>query len=281
MSATVANVEQAKAWDGPEGDDWANEWERYDAATADHHARLFEVLDLSVDDRVLDIGCGNGLTTRDAARAATAGRAHGIDLSTRMLERARELSEREGLSNTTFEKGDAQVHPFDAEAFDVAMSKFTAMFFSDQTAAFANIGRALRPGGRLVVMSWSGPEHNEWLAATSAALAAGRELQGPPIGAPGPFGMADQDQVLARLTDAGYADIEIEEHIAPFWFGADSDDAYAFFQRTGVFRGFTQGLDVDQLHQVHTDLRATMDAHDTGDGVYFESAGVLVAARKA
>jgi SAM-dependent methyltransferase len=280
MNATVVNVEQARAWDGDEGDDWADEWERYDAATITHHKHLFEVLDFAVADRVLDIGCGTGLSTRDAARRASEGRAHGLDLSARMLDRARELSAIEGVQNVSFEQGDAQAHGFEPASYDIAIGKFVAMFFSDPTAAFANIGSSLRPGGRLALMSWSGPENNEWLTAALAALAAGRDLSGPPVGKPGPFGLADPDLVRSWLTDAGFTDIDCHPHHAPFRFGDDGDDGYRFFQRGGVFRGFTQGLDDEQLAQVHHDLRATMHAHDTGDGVYFESAVWVVTASR-
>lgn len=281
MATSIVNVEQARAWDGDEGDDWATEWERYDAATLRHHELLLGVADLAADARVLDVGCGTGLSTCDAARRAVAGHAHGVDLSARMLDRARELSEREGVTNVSYEQGDAQVHAFEPAAYDVALGKFVAMFFSDPTAAFANIGSALRPGGQLVLASWSGPDHNEWLTAAFAALDAGRGLSGPPVGRPGPFGMADPDLVRGWLTDAGFTAIEQAEHRAPFRFGDDGDDAYQFFTRGGVFRGFTQGLDDDQLDQVHADLLGTMQAHDTGDGVWFDSAVWLVSARRA
>src|SRR5690606_37896241 len=103
---------------------------------------------------------------------------------------------------------------------------------------------------------WSGPEHNEWLTAMLGALSAGRALSGPPVGRPGPFGMADPDLVRAWLSQAGFTRIAEEEHRAPFRFGADGEDAYRFFARGGVFRGFTQGLDDAQLERVRADLRA-------------------------
>ena len=87
---------------------------------------------------MLDIGCGTGLTTRDAARAAAPGHVVGIDVSERMLERARQLTSAERLANARYERGDAQVHRFDRARFDVAISRFGTMFFADPVAAFAN-----------------------------------------------------------------------------------------------------------------------------------------------
>jgi SAM-dependent methyltransferase len=101
-------------WDGDEGDDWARDWQRYDRAVAAYHAALVERARFARNDAVLDVGCGNGETTRAAARAASDGSALGVDLSTKMLERARELAANEGLTNARFERADAQVHDFGA-----------------------------------------------------------------------------------------------------------------------------------------------------------------------
>ena len=95
-------------------------------------------------DRVLDIGCGAGQTTRDAARAASSGSVLGVDISEQMLERARRLTLEAGLRNITYELGDAQVHRFQPAYFDVLISRFGTMFFADLVAAFANLAHASR-----------------------------------------------------------------------------------------------------------------------------------------
>ena len=61
----------------------------YDAELTRYNVRLREAAGVRPDDRVLDIGCGTGLTTREAARSATSGSALGVDLSPQMLDRAR------------------------------------------------------------------------------------------------------------------------------------------------------------------------------------------------
>ena len=83
---------------------------------------------------------------REAARAAAPGRVVGVDVSERMLERARQVTAAERLDNVRYEPGDAQVHRFDPSRFDVAISRFGVMFFADPGAAFANVAAALRPG---------------------------------------------------------------------------------------------------------------------------------------
>ena len=136
---------------------------------------------------MLDIGCGTGRSTLEAARLASDGSVLGIDLSSQMLACAAERAAAEGVSNVTFVQGDAQVHPFEPGAADVAISHYGAMFFGDPVAAFTNIARGLRPGGRLALLAWRELERNEWLTTVRGALALGRELPHPPAGRPDPL----------------------------------------------------------------------------------------------
>src|SRR4051794_6467137 len=101
----VANVEQAAAWDGEDGADWTEQEERYNASTRRHGLRLLEAADILADDRVLDIGCGCGESTRAAAHIAHQGTALGVDLSSRMITRARDRSLAAGITNARFEQG--------------------------------------------------------------------------------------------------------------------------------------------------------------------------------
>jgi ubiquinone/menaquinone biosynthesis C-methylase UbiE len=139
------NAGQLRAWDGDEGGYWADNAEYFDRSVAVYHERLMTTAAVGERDRVLDVGCGTGQTTRDAARAASAGSALGIDLSSRMLDLARRRATEEGLTNASFAQADAQIHPFEPGGYDVAISRTAAMFFGDHVAAFTNIGRALRP----------------------------------------------------------------------------------------------------------------------------------------
>jgi SAM-dependent methyltransferase len=280
LTMTIANVDMAAAWDGDEGTDWARDWERYDLGVRSHHLRLMEAAAISRGEHVLDVGCGNGQTTRDAARSAAEGSALGVDLSSGMIARARELARREKLTNVTFEIADAQVHPFEPVSYDIAISRFGAMFFGDPVAAFTNIARGLRPGGRLVLMSWQRLENNEWLVAIRRALAVGRDLPAPPVGAPGPFGLADPDGASTVLTAAGFEQVDCQGVEGPFFAGADPDDAVAFLGRGGVVRGLLQGLEPSDRERALDAFRATMASHESEAGVRFDSASWLISARR-
>jgi SAM-dependent methyltransferase len=275
----IANANQAEAWNGREGEHWAEHADRYDRTTRRHAERLLEAGSIGPSNVVLDIGCGTGKTTRDAARLATRGSALGVDLSAVMLEHAREQSRAEGVGNVAFVQADVQVHAFDEHAFDVAISSFGAMFFGDPVAAFVNIGRALRPGGRLALLAWRELARNEWLTALRSAVAVGRQLPEPPPGAPSPFAFADPDRVRPILTAAGFDNIDFQPIDDPIDFGSDADDAYAFMQTLGIVEGLIQDLDDARRAQALAELHETVAAHAGPDGVLFGTSAWLITAR--
>lgn len=277
---TIANVEMAQAWDGEEGERWAQHADRYEATGRRYRQRLLEAASVSDDHRVLDIGCGAGRSTRDAARLASAGSALGVDLSSRMLELARQRSLQEGLTNVSFLQADAQVHPFEPGGFDLAISSFGAMFFADPVAAFANIGQGMRPGARLAVLAWREMARNEWLAALWGALAAGRVLPEPAAGVPGPFGLAVADDVRGILGRAGFHDVELEAVDEQLELGADVDDAFGFVRTLGIVKGLTEGLDEKTTASALEEVRALLAAHQTAEGVVFGSSSWLITARR-
>jgi SAM-dependent methyltransferase len=276
---TIANQEMAAAWDGHEGDVWTEHAERYDLTGKRIWKAFLDRRPISERDRILDIGCGTGRSTLDAARLAPAGHALGVDLSARMLERARERSAAEGIANVRFVQADAQVHPFD-DTFDVAISSFGAMFFADPDAAFGNIGGALRPGGRLAILAWQELARNEWLTVLREALALGRDLPQPPPSAPGPFGLADPDHVRRVLDAAGFEDIHLEPIEEPVNLGADADDAFSFVLTFGIVEGLTQDLDAASRARALEQVHRALEAHDTGDGVLLGSSAWLITAQR-
>lgn len=272
------NEGQAEAWDGSEGEVWAKYPRFFDESVRRHQAAMMAAANIASTDRVLDVGCGNGESTRAAARAAAAGSAVGIDLSSKMIDRARELAAAEGLANTTFVHADAQVYPFDAESFDVVVSRTSAMFFADQVGAFTNIGRAMTRGGRLVLVSWQGPDRNEWLRSFVEALTLGAGLAPPPPGTPTPFAHADPERTTEVLTEAGFRDVEIEGLELPMYFGADADEGYAVLSELLAWMiGDRTGAD---RKKALDNLRATLAAHETTDGVAYGSAAWLITARR-
>ncbi|MBO1331176.1 class I SAM-dependent methyltransferase [Streptomyces sp. VRA16 Mangrove soil] len=146
---STVNHRQAHAWNGPLGRHWADHHRRFDTMLGEADEALFAAAAIGPGDRVLDIGCGAGATTRAAALLAAPGHAVGVDISAPLVDRARARTAQEGVPNAAYQLGDVQAHPFPPGVFDVAISRGGVMFFEDHVTAFANVARALRPRGRL------------------------------------------------------------------------------------------------------------------------------------
>ena len=273
----IANVEMAKAWDGEEGDDWTVYADRFDACGRAVWEQFLARVRIEPADAVLDIGCGTGQSTRDVARQATS--AFGVDLGSSMLELARKRAADEGLTNVEFAQGDAQVYPLASTTYDLAISRFGAMFFADPVAAFTNIRGAVRDGGGMALLAWQPFERNEWIRTFFDVLSCGRDLAPPPPGVSGPFGLADPDGVRSVLGAAGFNGVELIALEEPQWLGANADDAWAFVSKMGIVRGLTGALDTDTKEDALDRLRAAVAAHEGPNGVEIGAAQWLITAR--
>jgi ubiquinone/menaquinone biosynthesis C-methylase UbiE len=234
----------------------------FDAEVRPHNERFRAAAAITRGEDVLDVGCGTGESTREAALASGTGKVLGIDVSAAAIARARELG------GAAFEVADAQAHPFPAAGFDVVLSRFGAMFFTDPPAAFANLARALRPGGRLVLLVWQERARNEWYAVLHDAVAPGTTP--PPAGSHFSLGNAERTQTL--LQDAGFTGVTFTDVDAPVCYGPDSATATEF----------ALGLkDVQELagtEHAADRLREAFAAHETSDGVFLGSRAWIVTA---
>jgi|GEM_PF-4041776 len=136
--------------------------------------------------------------------------------------------------------------------------------------------QALRPGGRLVQLVWQVPTVNPWFLDFTNALAAGRTLPTPPVDAPAPFSLSDPQRMDQLLVKSGFSTARFEALYAPMHFGADADQAYGFV--AGMLDWMLDGLDDTSRARALSDLRMTIRAHETGDGVLYPSATWLVTA---
>lgn len=271
------NLNQAAAWNGPEGEVWATHAAYYDRTVRDYHRRLLDAASLRADEAVLDVGCGTGEVTCAAAELCSRGSVTGIDLSAAMVEVARGAAVERGLTNVSVVHGDAQLHSFRPAAYDVALSRFGSMFFGDQIAAFANIRRALRDSGRVLLMSWRSAADNEWFREITGALSLGRDLPQPPPAAPSPFRHADPDEVAAILGAAGFSGADIAPVDVPMHFGRTADEAYE--RMVDLLGWLLEQHDPDDREKARERLRTLMHEHAAGSGVSFGSAAWLIGAR--
>ncbi|MCW3839095.1 methyltransferase domain-containing protein [Micromonospora yasonensis] len=275
----IVNVEQAEAWNGPEGRHWADHAAQWDAVSAELNEALLTAAGINPDDRVLDLGCGNGQTTRLAARRARDGSATGVDLSGPMLQAARTHAAGEGLTNVRFEQGDVQVYRFPPGEFDVALSRGGLTFFADPAAAFTNIAHALRPGGRLAFTCARAVGDQQWFTVFMTALA-GRVPRSDPRATyePGMFSLADPQRIDELLTAAGFRDITITGLDPAMTYGHDAADAAQLVLGSGPARALLENGDRKAATRARIALTTALGNYEQPDGVQLKGAFWLVTA---
>ncbi|MCX4458041.1 class I SAM-dependent methyltransferase [Streptomyces sp. NBC_01340] len=267
----IANFDQARAWNGAVGNHWASHRERYDTLVSGLNAALFDAAAITAGERVLDVGCGAGATTRIAGRLAAHGHAVGVDISAPLLDLARATTTVEGVTNVAYEFADAQTHPFPPAGYDVLISRGGVMFFADHVAAFRNLARSLRPGGRLafVCPQPAGPEGEE-----SRALS----LFGQLLDEPDAATVAVQ-AAMASLSDParirevlhGWDDVTVAAVAAETTWGRDAADAVGFVLSR------TPGRTADAATRAA--LEDTLRPYETDRGVRLRAAVWLVTAK--
>jgi SAM-dependent methyltransferase len=273
------NVEWNTRWDGEEGEHWVIEAERYDRMNAAFGDAMLDAADLRRSERVMDVGCGNGATTLEAARrVGPRGTVVGLDPSGPMLAVAKERAAQ--LDNVEFIRADAQVHDFSGGNFDVLVSRFGLMFFVDPYAAFANMARALHSGGRMVFVAWQGLARCEWILVPGAAAAAHVGMpEGIAPNAPGPFGLSDPERTREILEAAGFTDVTFEEVVRPMRIGDNIDDALDFIRSIPLVRDLLSAAPAEKRAAAVDAARAALAPYAGSGGVVTsENAAWLVGA---
>jgi SAM-dependent methyltransferase len=204
---------------------------------------------------VLDVATGTG---NAAVRAAQAGAdVTGLDLTPELFEAARQRAAEAGVT-VEWVEGDAEALPFDDASFDRVLSTFGVMFAPRQQLAAAELARVCRPGGRVVLASWT---PDGFLGRVIGLLV--RQLPLPP-GSAAPALWGDERHVRKLL--GGQLLLDQEPHTVDFRF-ASVDAMVAEFERAfGPFALGRKVLGDEGFAVVRDGFRALIDEFGTGDG---------------
>ncbi|MEK7266203.1 MAG: methyltransferase domain-containing protein [Pseudomonadota bacterium] len=199
-------------WAGDRGDAWLANLPSFEGMIWPLSAAIVEAAAVKPGEAVLDVGCGGGATTMALAKsAAPTGTATGLDISQALAGETLRRCSTAGVSNVSVIVADATKAPLQSAAYDLVFSSFGVMFFDDPVAAFKNLRRALKPGGRLAFACWMSPKENPWNSLVTGVLAKHIVLPKPDPRAPGPFAFADPDYPREILNSAGFSNIAFNE----------------------------------------------------------------------
>jgi SAM-dependent methyltransferase len=233
---------------------------------------------------VLDVGCGWGDTAiRLAKIAGSTGSVLGLDCCAAFLQKGTQDAAAAGLNNVQFVEADVESFPFQPE-YDLCFSRFGMMFFANPVAAMRNVRKALKPGGRLMFITWRAIEDNPWLGVPKKVVLnflppPGEDAQ---TCGPGPFSMASQSLVTAQLRAAGFDNVTFERADGPVMVGNTVEQAVQFQLALGpageIFR--EAGAEAERRKtEIENALRTSLARYEKGGSIIMESSSWTIAAR--
>jgi SAM-dependent methyltransferase len=174
--------------------------------------RLIAAARIQPGQQVLDVACGTGVLAREVARrTGPTGFVAGVDLNPGILAVAARAAAEARLS-IEWREARAEALPYADGFFDVVVSQFGLMFFSDRQGALREMQRVLKPGGQLAVAVWDTLDHTPAYAKVVALL----ERAAGPRAADAlrvPFSLGDRRTLGALLADAGLPTATITTHV--------------------------------------------------------------------
>ncbi|MGZ6791387.1 MAG: class I SAM-dependent methyltransferase [Mycobacteriales bacterium] len=278
----TSNADMIRLWNSDASSAWSTRPERYDQMLEPLGRRVLAAAALQPGERVLDVGCGAGQLSLQAAEAVgPTGSVLGVDVAAGLLAVAR--SRGSGVPQAQFLQADAQEHDLGKGAFDAVVSRFGVMFFADPVAAFGNLAHATRPGGRLAFVAWQPAVVNEWATVPITAAVPHTGLPSlPPPGAPGPFAFGDPEVVRGVLTDAGWADLQVEDVQTTLWVGGarTAEEAVDHMTADTFGRMLLDGAEPSARAAALDALHAAYAERVGPDGVHLGGAVWVVTARR-
>ena len=280
LQSQSANAAQIDYWNRTAGQTWVQYQEQLDRQIEPLGREGLKVLNPSVGERILDVGCGCGQTTLKIAETVEAsGTVTGVDISAPMLAVARARPVLAGAAPPTFLECDAQTAELGEDVYDAIFSRFGVMFFSDPIAAFKNLHRALKPRGRLTFVCWRPFQDNLWMR---LPMEAARPFLPAPTptdpAAPGPFAFADAERVRSILGRAGFTGISIQPFDMAIG-GSPLDQTVELTFRVGPLASILR--EQPELRpDVEEAVKAAVSAYQTPQGVLMPAAVWIVSATK-
>jgi ubiquinone/menaquinone biosynthesis C-methylase UbiE len=263
----------------------APSWEQHadyvDARGALVTEEMLELAAPQPGERVLELACGpGGLGIAAAERVAPDGEVVLSDVAAEMTAIAARRVDASGLDNVTTLELDLERIDQPDGSYDLVLCREGLMFAPDPGRAVREIARVLRPGGRVTIAVWGPRERNPWLGLVLDSVSAQLGKPVPPPGVPGPFSLADADELAGLLDAAGLAEVAVRDRPVPMWVGSFDE----WWARTSALAGplatILSSLPEPATRALRARAHEAVRPYETSAGLQFPGVTLLATARR-
>ena len=211
MPPTIINDDQYEFWNKGIGQKWVKEDDAINERFTILTKEFFSRASIKKNDKVLDIGCGGGITSFEASKlAGKDGYVLGADISEILLNLAKKNFS--NIKNLEFQYCDVQNYNFENNFFNKVISRFGVMFFENPIVAFKNIYNSIQNGGSLHFVCWTNVLENEFFTAAANIIIKHLNREFPKVTrTPGPFAFSETKYVKKILNASGFENIKVDK----------------------------------------------------------------------
>ena len=211
MPENIINDEQYEYWNKGIGQKWVKEDNSLNERFAILTKEFFSRANINKNEKVLDIGCGGGITSFEASKlVGKDGYVLGADISEILLDLAKKNYS--NIENLEFKYCDVQNYKFKKNIFSKVISRFGVMFFENPIIAFKNIYNSIQDGGSLHFVCWTNVLENEFFTAAANIIIKHLNKEFPQVTrAPGPFAFSEKKYVKQILNASGFKNIKVDK----------------------------------------------------------------------
>lgn len=246
---------------------WATWEDAVSAGLAEVTDKLLDMAAVEGGQRVLDVACGAGAQTIQAAnRVGPEGVVVASDISGTMLEHVRENAAKAGLANIQTVECAAEELGVIQLPFDAAISRLGLMLFPNPAAAVRAIGDVLKPGGRFAAMVFTTPANNPFMARPMRILLQHAGKAPPAAGQPGLFALGGEGVLETLLSEAGLGDVKTMIARAPLNLPTASDALQMMQQAFGAYRAVVADLSDAAKQAAWSEVEASLQEMEDENG---------------
>jgi ubiquinone/menaquinone biosynthesis C-methylase UbiE len=260
---------------------WGEHAAYADARAAQVTARMLQASAPAPGERVLELACGpGGVGLAAAGLVQPDGLVVLSDIVEQMTVIAAARAAALGLRGVSTRVLDLEQIDEPDASYDVVLCREGLMFAVDPGRAGREIGRVLRPGGRVAVAVWGPKARNPWLGLIFEAVSAHVGRPVPPPGVPGPFALGDATRLAGVLLGGGLVDVGIEELETPLRTASFEE----WWTRTrglaGPLTTILAQLPQPALAALELRLREAVAPYERADGLEIPGVTLLATARR-